>query len=81
MQYNDYSKEKEVIKMTIKDRKIMQATFNRLLINQDDYEDIADTANIIWGLLVGDTTKEEEKIITDAAEAVEKVLRIFNPKL
>jgi hypothetical protein len=67
--------------MTIKDRKIMQATFNRLLINQDDYEDIADTANIIWGLLVGDTTKEEEKIITDAAEAVEKVLRIFNPKL
>lgn len=67
--------------MTIKDRKIMQATFNRLLIDQDDYEDIADTASIIRGLLVGNTTKEEEKIITDAAKAVEKVLRIFNPKL
>lgn len=61
-------------------KETLQAFYERLLIDKVDHDAVRSASNILWGMLIGDITKEEAEIITNAADAIEKVLEIFNSK-
>ncbi len=61
-------------------KETLQAFYERLLIDNVDYDILRAASNSLWGMIIGNTTEEEEEIITNAAEAVDKVLEIFNSK-
>ena len=61
-------------------KETLQAFYERLLIDKIDHDAMRSASNILWGMLIGDITKEETEIITNAADAIEKVLEIFNSK-
>lgn len=58
----------------------LQAFYERMLIDNIDYNAIRAASTTLWGMLIGNTTEEENEIITNAAIAVDKVLEIFNSK-
>lgn len=58
----------------------LQAFYERMLIDNIDYNSIRAASTTLWGMLIGNTTEEENEIITNAAIAVDKVLEIFNSK-
>lgn len=58
----------------------LQAFYERMLIDNIDYNTIRAASTTLWGMLIGNTTEEENEIITNAATAVDKVLEIFNSK-
>ena len=61
-------------------KETLQAFYERLLIDNVDYDILKAASSSLWGMIIGNTTKEEEEIITNAAEAVDKVLDVFNSK-
>lgn len=61
-------------------KETLQAFYERLLIDKVDHDTVRSASNILWGMLIGDITKAEAEIITNAADAIEKVLEIFNSK-
>ena len=61
-------------------KETLQAFYERLLINNVDYNAIRAASTTLWGMLIGDTTEEEDKIITNAAIAIDRVLEMFNSK-
>lgn len=61
-------------------KETLQAFYERLLIDKIDHDVVRAASNILWGMLIGNITEEENKIITNAADAIEKVLEIFNSK-
>lgn len=61
-------------------KETLQAFYERLLIDNVDYDILRAASSSLWGMIIGNTTEEEEEIITNAAEAVDKVLEIFNSK-
>ena len=64
-------------------KETLQAFYERLLIDLIDnvnYDILRAASNSLWGMIIGNTTEEEEEIIINAAEAVDKVLEIFNSK-
>ena len=61
-------------------KETLQTFYKRLLIDKVDHDVMRSASNILWGMLIGDITKEEAEIITNAADAIEKVLEIFNSK-
>lgn len=61
-------------------KETLQAFYERLFIDNVDYDILRAASNSLWGMIIGNTTEEEEEIITNAAEAVDKVLEIFNSK-
>ena len=61
-------------------KETLQAFYERLLIDNIDYDILRTASNSLWGMIIGNTTEEEEEIIINAAEAVDKVLEIFNSK-
>ena len=61
-------------------KETLQAFYERLLIDNVDYDILGAASNSLWGMIIGNATEEEEEIITNAAEAVDKVLEIFNSK-
>lgn len=62
-------------------KETLQAFYERLLIDSADYDILRAASISLWGMLIGNATSEESEIITNAAEAVDKVLEIFNSKL
>lgn len=61
-------------------KETLQAFYERLLIDNVDYNVIRAASTTLWGMLIGDTTEEEDKIITNAAIAIDRVLEMFNSK-
>lgn len=61
-------------------KETLQAFYERLLIDNVDYDILRAASISLWGMIIGNTTEEEEEIIINAAEAVDKVLEIFNSK-
>jgi hypothetical protein len=61
-------------------KETLQDFYERLLIDNVDYNAIRAASTTLWGMLIGNTTEEEDKIITNAAMAIDKVLEIFNSK-
>lgn len=61
-------------------KETLQAFYERLFIDNVDYDILRAASNSLWGMIIGNTTEEEEEIIINAAEAVDKVLEIFNSK-
>lgn len=61
-------------------KETLQAFYERLLIDNVDYNAVRTASTTLWGMLMGNTTEEENEIITNAAMAVDKVLEIFNSK-
>lgn len=61
-------------------KETLQAFYERLLIDNVDYNAIRAASTTLWGMLIGDTTEEEDKIITNAAIAIDRVLEMFNSK-
>lgn len=61
-------------------KETLQAFYERLFIDNVDYDILRAASISLWGMIIGNTTEEEEEIITNAAEAVDKVLEIFNSK-
>lgn len=59
----------------------LQTFYERLLIDNIDYNAIRSASTTLWGMLIGNTTEEEREIITNAAIAVDKVLEVFNSKI
>lgn len=61
-------------------KETLQAFYERLFIDNVDYDILRAASNSLWGMIIGNTTEEEEEIIINAAEAVDKVLEMFNSK-
>lgn len=61
-------------------KETLQAFYERMLIDNIDYNAIRAASTTLWGMLIGNTTEEENEIITNAAMAVDKVLEMFNSK-
>lgn len=61
-------------------KETLRAFYERLLIDKTDYDAIRAASVTLWGMLIGNITEEEGEIITNAAEAIDKVLDIFNSK-
>ncbi len=61
-------------------KETLQAFYERLLIDNVDYNAIRAASTTLWGMLIGNTTEEEDKKIAYAAMAIDKVLEIFNSK-
>lgn len=61
-------------------KETLQAFYERLFIDNVDYDILRAASISLWGMIIASTTEEEEEIITNAAEAVDKVLEIFNSK-
>lgn len=61
-------------------KETLQAFYERLLIDNIDYNAIRAASITLWGMLIGNTAEEEVEIITNAAKAIDEVLEIFNSK-
>lgn len=61
-------------------KETLQAFYERLLIDNIDYDTLRAASTTLWGMIIGNTTEEEYEIITNAAIAVDRVLEIFNSK-
>lgn len=61
-------------------KETLQAFYERLLIDNIDYDALRAASTTLFGMLIGNTTEEEHEIITNAAIAVDRVLEIFNSK-
>lgn len=61
-------------------KETLQAFYERLLIDNIDYNAVRAASITLWGMLIGNTTEKEVEIITNAAKAIDEVLEIFNSK-
>lgn len=61
-------------------KETLQAFYERVLIDNIDYNAVRAASITLWGMLIGNITKEESEIITNAAMAIDKVLEMFDSK-
>ena len=58
----------------------LQEFYSRLLIDKIDHDGLRQASLALWGMLIGNLTKEEEEKIDKAATALEDVLQMFCEK-
>ena len=61
-------------------KETLQEFYDRLLIDKTDHDGLRQASLTLWGMLIGNLTKEEEKKIDKAAMALENVLQMFCEK-
>lgn len=61
-------------------KETLQEFYSRLLIDKVDHKGLYQASLALWGMLIGDLTKEEEEKIDKAAMALEEVLSMFSEK-
>ena len=61
-------------------KETLQEFYDRLLIDKTDHKGLYQANITLWGMLIGNLTKEEEEKIDKAAMALEDVLLMFCEK-
>lgn len=61
-------------------KETLQEFYSRLLIDEIDHKGLYQASITLWGMLIGNLTKEEEEKIDKAAMALEEVLSMFYEK-
>ena len=61
-------------------KETLKEFYSRLLIDETDHKGLYQASLTLWGMLIGDLTKEEEEKIDRAAMALEDVLLMFCEK-
>ena len=61
-------------------KETLQEFYNRLLIDEIDHKGLYQANIALWGMLLGNLTKEEEEKINKAAITLEDVLLMFSEK-